>query len=67
MLTNDVFDKSDYKNNSNLKLWPILAEFLTLIMDFDNMIQDSEEPKMTPLNCQKMMFLTQNHYITNDN
>ena len=65
MLKNDVFDKSDYKNNSNSKLWPILAGYLTLILHFNNMIQDVGEPKITPLNCQKM-FLTQNHYITND-
>ncbi len=42
MLKNDVFDK----NNSNSKLWLILAGYLTLTMHFDNMIQDSEEPKM---------------------
>ena len=66
MLENDIFDKSDYKYNSNSKLWPILAGYLTLIMHFDNMIQDSGESKMTPLNCQKVMFLTWNHYITND-
>ena len=53
------------KNNSNSKLWPILAGYLTLILHFNNMIQDAGEPKITPLNCQKM-FLTQNHYITND-
>ena len=46
------------KNNSNSKLWPILAGYLTLILHFNNMIQDAGEPKITPLNCQKM-FLTQ--------
>ena len=58
MLENDIFDKSDYKYNSNSKLWPILAGYLTLMMHFDSMIHDLGEPKMTPLNCQKMMFLT---------
>ena len=53
------------KNDSNSKLWSILTGYLTLIMHFDNLIQDAGEPKITPLNCQKM-FLTQNHYITND-
>ena len=51
MLKNDIFDKSDYKYNSNSMLWPILAGYLTLMMHFDNLIQDAGEPKITPLNC----------------
>ena len=66
MLKSDVLDKSDYKNHSNSKLWPIWAGYLTLTMCFDIMIQGSGESKITSLNCQKLMFLTQNHYITND-
>ena len=41
------------KNNSNSKLWPILAGYLTLILHFNNMIQDAGEPKITPLIAKK--------------
>ncbi len=58
MLKNDVFDKTDYTNNSNSKLWPILAGYLTLTVLFDNMIQDSGE---------RICILYKNHWPWGEN
>ena len=72
MMKNDVFDKRGYQKISSSKLLPILAGLLTPAMYFGNMIHItvfmktvglSGKPKMT----KKMIFLTQNHYITNNN
>ena len=69
MMKKDVFDKSGYKKNSNSKIWPILAGYLTPTRYFDNMIHITAlmktlGPKWPHKLPKKWLFLTQNHHIT---
>ncbi len=73
-MKNNVFDKSGYKKNVNSILWPIMDGSLTPTIYFNIVIYITASmktlglpgnPKWPPK--LPKMFLTQNHYIINNN